>query len=219
MESYIPNFRGHRALILHPNDADSELLVRQLTRLGVETEVIWPPPEAISKIYEVIFFCADRGPTSILDQSLIDGDIPLIAISGTEAPGRLEAMLSVNPSAMINKPLRNAGIFKALVFSYHINKYQKGINKNLVVLEEKIRLRSFVFKAILSIMKRYNLNDDDAYFALRSASMSKNIRIEAFALTLISDPNQNMKLVDAEISNNSNRNLTTPQFSENYCKG
>ena len=62
--SRIPNFRGHRALVLHPTDPNREILVAQLARLGIESEVMWPIPDIMPGNVDVIFFDADRRATS-----------------------------------------------------------------------------------------------------------------------------------------------------------
>ncbi len=41
-----PNFRGWRAVIVHRHSENMERLVRQLARLGIEAELVWPSLEA-----------------------------------------------------------------------------------------------------------------------------------------------------------------------------
>ncbi len=37
-----PNFRGWRAVIVHRHSENMDRLVRQLARLGIEAELVWP---------------------------------------------------------------------------------------------------------------------------------------------------------------------------------
>ncbi len=207
--SRIPNFRGHRALVLHPNDANREVLVAQLARLGIESDATWPIPDIMPDNVDVIFFDADRRATSSTEEVRAFGSRPLIAITGTEAPGRLEAMLAVNPSAMLNKPIRREGIFKALVFAYHSQKRQRELEERVAFQHEQIRARPLLTKAILLVMRRFGIDDDEAFAAVRSASMSANLVIEAFAFSLISDPDGYMKAVEQGLARNRARNRKT----------
>ena len=193
MSSRIPNFRGHRALVLHPADSNREILVAQLARLGIESEVIWPMPEIMPDNVDVVFFDADRRAASPTDEAWPFEALPVIAITGTEAPGRLEAMLAVSPNAMLNKPLRREGIYKALVFAYHNQVRHRLLEEKVAFQQEQIRARSLVTKATLLVMRRLNIDEDEAFAAVRSASMSANLLVEAFAFSLMSDPNHYMK--------------------------
>jgi AmiR/NasT family two-component response regulator len=204
--SRIPNFRGHRALILHPADTNRAMLVEQLSRLGIETEEAWPISGIEPDNFDVIFFDADRRPECANGQTWAVKSPPLIAMTGTEAPGRLEAMLAVNPSAMLNKPLRREGVFKALVFAYHNHRRQRDLEGRLAFQHEQVRARSLVFKTILLVMRRCDVDEDEAYAALRSASMSCNQLVEAFAFTVMSDPDHHLQRIENEISKISARN-------------
>jgi len=207
--SRIPNFRGHRALVLHPTDPNREILVAQLARLGIESEVMWPIPDIMPGNVDVIFFDADRRATSETVEVWAFEARPLIAITGTEAPGRLEAMLAMNPSAMLNKPIRREGIFKALVFAYHSHKSRREMEERVTFQQEQIKARALVIKAIHIVMRRFRIDDDEAYAAIRSASMSANLVIEAFAFSLMSDPDYYMKAVEQGVVRNRAKNRKT----------
>ncbi len=200
--SRIPNFRGHRALVLHPADANREVLIAQLARLGLESEVMWPAPDVLPDNVDVVFFDADRRVASTTEEAWLFESRPLIAITSTEAPGRLEAMLAVNPSALLNKPLRREGIFRALVFAYHNQARRRELEEKLAFQQEQIKARPLVTKAILLVMRRFKIDDDEAYAAVRSASMSANMLVEAFAISLMSDPNPYMQAVEQGIIRN-----------------
>ena len=204
--SRIPNFRGHLALVLHPADANRDILVSQLTRLGLESKVRWPTPDSMSENPDVVFFDADRRATSATDELWAFEPRPLIAITGTEAPGRLEAMLAVNPNAILNKPLRREGIFKALVFAYHNEKHRRELEERLAFQQEQIKARPLVIKTIQLVMRRFGVDDDEAYAAVRSASMSANLVVEAFAFSLMSNPDFHMKAVEQGMTRNRARN-------------
>jgi len=158
---------------------------------------------------DVVFFDADRRAASATDEAWPFDARPVIAITGTEAPGRLEAMLAVGPNAMLNKPLRREGIFKALVFAYHNQMHHQKLEEKLAFQQEQVRARSLVTKATLLVMRRFNIDDDEAYAAIRSASMSTNLLVEAFAFSLMSDPNYYMKAIEQGVLRNRAKNRKT----------
>lgn len=202
----MPNFRGHRALVLHPSDRNREILVAQLARLGIESEVMWPMPDILPGNIDVIFFDADRRAMPVPGEVWDFEARPLIAITGTEAPGRLEAMLTVNPSAMLNKPLRREGIFKALVFAYHNRDRRRELEERVAFQQEQIKARPLVIKALHLAMRKFRIDDDEAYAAIRTASMSSNLVIEAFAFSLLGDPDHYMKAVEQGMARNRAKN-------------
>jgi response regulator NasT len=209
INSRIPNFRGQLALVLYPPDGNREILVSQLARLGIESEVMWPIADTLPENADVVFFDADRRATSAANEFWAFESLPLIAITGTEAPGRLEAMLAVNPSAILNKPLRREGIFKALVFAYHNQKRRRVLEERVAFQQEQIKARPLVIKTIQLVMRHFKIGDDEAYAAVRSASMSANLVVEAFAFSLMSDPDFHMKAVEQGMAKNRAKNRKT----------
>lgn len=199
MASTIPNFRGRCALVLHPADANRRILIEQLGRLGIRAEAIWPMPQTIEVKVDMIFFDADRGPVSVREQFWATQSVPIIAITGTEAPGRLEAMLVLEPSAMLNKPVRREAVFKALVFAAHNFSGNEARKEELEAQAEKIKARALVLKSVLLVMRRFEVDDDEAYAAIRRASMSMNLQTEVLAAMLLSSPDRYLKSIDLEL--------------------
>ncbi|SMF79180.1 Two-component response regulator, AmiR/NasT family, consists of REC and RNA-binding antiterminator (ANTAR) domains [Tistlia consotensis] len=199
MTARIPNFRGHRALVLHPADGNRQTLVDQLGRFGIEAVAAWPAPADPPGPIDVLFLDADRGPGTVDEQRWADPGAPVIAITGTEAPGRLEAMLSLEPSAMLNKPIRREGIFKALVFAHHNYRQRRELRAALAVAQEQVKARQVLLKAVLLVMDRLRVGEDEAFAAVRRASMSGSLLIEAFAVELVAEPARNLRLVEQEL--------------------
>ena len=90
MRTALPNFRGRRAVILHRKDNNQVTLARQLESLGLSVEVSWPADKVSADGYDVIFFDADQGYDGLFDWPPDQPPIPLIAMMGSEAPGRIE---------------------------------------------------------------------------------------------------------------------------------
>ena len=114
MKSTLPNFRGQRALLLHRSDANRRTLMQQLENLGLIVETLWPADGVSARGFDVLFFDADLGYDGLFAWPPNYPPIPLVALMGSEAPGRIEWTLAQNPSAYLIKPLGSTGVFSAL---------------------------------------------------------------------------------------------------------
>ncbi len=86
----IPNLGHAQALILHRPHPTVQALTRQLTAIGLKVTQVWPElgPEALAADY--IFFDADMGHDGMFPWEAGQPPVPMIALIGSEAPGRIE---------------------------------------------------------------------------------------------------------------------------------
>ncbi|WP_120498195.1 ANTAR domain-containing response regulator [Kiloniella sp. EL199] len=179
-----PNFRGYKATILHRHDDNIRRLERHLDRLGVESTVIWPDFKIDDTPPDVIFFDGDNGYDGLFPWAKGCPPVPLIALISSEAPGRLEWMLSQETSAHLIKPIQSSGVFSTLVIACaNYEKRQEQLIR-IDTLEKRISSRPVVFRALLLIMECGHLQDEAAFAILRSAAMNNRQSIEDFASTL-----------------------------------
>ena len=178
MRTALPNFRGQRALVLHWKDNNRVTLVRQLETLGLKVDVLWPADDVSANGYDVIFFDADQGYDGLFDWPPGPPPIPLIAMMGSEAPGRIEWTLSRMPSAYLVKPIGSTGVFSTLAIAFHTFGTTKELKDAIAELTRRAKARSIVFKAILSVMAHFGIGDDEAYQLLRAESMNQRVSIE-----------------------------------------
>ncbi len=187
MRAALPNFRGQRALVLHWKDNNRVTLVRQLETLGLKVDVLWPADDVSANGYDVIFFDADQGYDGLFDWPPGQPPIPLIAIMGSEAPGRIEWTLSRAPSAYLVKPIGSTGVFSTLAIAFHTFGTTKELKDAIAELTRRAKARSIVFKAILSVMAHFGIGDDEAYRLLRAESMNQRISIEKLSELIASN--------------------------------
>jgi AmiR/NasT family two-component response regulator len=178
MRSALPNFRGQRALVLHWKDSNRETLVRQLESLGLKVDVLWPVENISAEGHDVIFFDADQGYDGLFEWPPDQPPIPLIAMMGSEAPGRIEWTLSRAPSAYLVKPIGSTGVFSALAIAFRTFETQRDLKGAIAELTRRAKARPVVFKVILRVMAHFGIGDDDAYQLLRAESMNQRISME-----------------------------------------
>jgi len=178
MRAALPNFRGRRALVLHRKDKNRLSLTRQLETLGLEVEVLWPTDCVSADGRDVIFFDADLGYDGLFEWPVGEPPIPLIAMMGSEAPGRIDWTLSCAPSAYLLKPIGSTGVFSALAIAFHTFSVHKELKGATAHLARRARARPVVFKALLSVMAYFAIGDAEAYRLLRAESMNQRISVE-----------------------------------------
>ncbi len=116
-----PNFVSWRAVILHRMDDGIERLVRQLERIGVTAFTQWQPLDMAKIQCDVVFVDADQGWDGLLPWQPGNAPVPLIALLGSEAPGRIAWAMAQGAGALVAKPIVASSVYPALVMATHIH--------------------------------------------------------------------------------------------------
>lgn len=181
----LPNFHGHRALIVHVDDRNRALLAEHLQKLGLRTQTCWPAERLAPDVADLILFDADMGFDDLFAWAPGHSQVPLIALMGSEAPGRIEWALSQAPSAFLTKPIRSNGVFSALAIAFHTFAAQREQRQLIETLNLRIKARPLVLRAILMLMRERKLNDTDAFHVLRAESMKRRVSVEELCQQLV----------------------------------
>jgi AmiR/NasT family two-component response regulator len=187
-KSSLPNFRGCRALVLHRSDGNSETLLRQLESLGLTARRTWPADDVSAEGVDVAFFDADLGYDGLFAWPASRAPIPLIAVMGSEAPGRIEWTLAQGPSAYLIKPIGSTGVFSALAIAFRTFETQQRLHGTLADLTRRVEARPVLFKAILVVMESFGVGDAEAYQMLRTNSMKHRVSIEELSSLIVGTP-------------------------------
>lgn len=182
------NFRGWRALICHHGDRNRDDLRGQLQRLGLRVTVRWPPQPISPDEADVVFFDADEGMDDMFGWPRGAPPMPLVALVGSEAPGRLEWMLSHAPSAYLVKPVRSTGVFAVLVVADHNFRRDRDLAEAVEAMKARLGARKLVFEALLIVMQRLSLSHEHAYALLRRRSMALRMTVEQLSALAVNDP-------------------------------
>jgi len=187
-KSSLPNFRGFRALVLHRAENNSETLIRQLESLGLTVHRKWPADGVSAEGVDVVFFDADLGYDGLFAWPTSRPPIPLIAVMGSDAPGRIEWTLAQAPSAYLVKPIGSTGVFGALAIAFHAFETQQRLHLTLADLTRRIEARPVLFKAIFVVMEGFGVDDAEAYRLLRTNSMMHRVSIEELSSMIVASP-------------------------------
>lgn len=196
MSVSVPNFSNMKALVAHREDANVEALLGQLRRLNISGICQWPPRNREVAAVDMVFFDTDNGFDDMFGWSG-SPPVPLIAMVGSETPGRLEWAISQKPCAYMTKPVGSKGVFLALVTAFNAFEANAQREAAMLALEDRLRLRPIVVKIIFGLMKSLDIDDDAAFRILRNESMQRQMSIEECCTELAVSADAQHKLISS----------------------
>jgi len=178
--------RGRHALMVMRDEREISIVRRQLGRLGMtisEHDPAAPPPP--DQTVDVILMDADVIPIKSDQATAWKGNLPIIALIGTETPSRLKWLLDLRPASFLVKPLRSAGLYTALVVAFDSAQRRVDEATHIEKLEDRIRSRRIVFAAVLQIMRGHDMSETDAFALIRQTAMRHRTTIEVLCAEII----------------------------------
>ncbi|MDQ0470300.1 ANTAR domain-containing response regulator [Labrys wisconsinensis] len=182
--SATPSFAGWRAAVLHRPDDGVERLVRQLALLGIEADVRWTPLRRHAA-FDLVLVDADQGWDGLLPWQPGEAPAPVVALLGSEAPGRIAWAIDQGAGAFIAKPVVASAVYPALVLAASIHAERQAARRRAAILEERLRLRPVVHGAVKAIMAAQGLDEDAAYRCLRRTAMRRRMTLEHVAAGIV----------------------------------
>lgn len=180
-----PNFVSWRAAILHRADDNIERVKRQLERLGVTVLVQWKPLDLAEMPADLVLVDADQGWNDLLPWDGDDAPVPVVALLGSEAPGRIAWALAKGAGAIMAKPVVASSVYPALVLATHAHHERTAVRARIAGLEERLRLRPIVYDAMRSIMAAQGTDEAGAYRILCHLAMQRRLTVEHVAAAII----------------------------------
>lgn len=180
----IPNLGGAQAIILHRPHATVQALMRQLTAIGLQVVQAWPElgPEGLAADY--VFFDADMGHDGMFPWEAGQPPIPMIALIGSEAPGRIEWSLKAGAHAQLLKPVGDNGAYSALLIARDAFDAQKLLSAEIADLRRRLEDRQTVVRAVTLLAAR-GKSEVEAYAQLRQMAMTWRISFEDAAARIV----------------------------------
>jgi len=176
-----PMFSNWQAVILHRPHPAVEVLTRQLESLHIRVKTVWPQLDEQDATADVVFFDADMGHDQQFPWPSGFSPMPLIALIGSEAPGRIEWALAQGSNAHMLKPIGSTGAYSALLIAAHSYGKARSHADDIRALEDRLRQRPIVVRAVLQLMQRGYAGETAAFKRLRSISMDWGMTIEEAA--------------------------------------
>lgn len=176
----IHDLGGARAFILHRAHPTVQALERQLCAIGLEVQACWPDlgPEALAA--DFLFFDADMGHDAQFPWKPGEAPMPMIALIGSEAPGRIEWSLQVGAHAQLLKPVGDHGAYSALLIARAAYDARRALSAEVADLRRRLDARQTVVRAVTLLAAR-GKSEAEAYAQLRQMAMAWRISFEEAA--------------------------------------
>jgi len=182
--SRIPNLGGAKAIILHRPHATVSTITRQLAAIGLVVRDHWPELPADALAADFVFFDVDLGFDQQFPWRPGEAPTPIIALIGSEAPGRIEWALSHKADAQMVKPVGNAGVYSALLIARQSFEARQRQASEIAALQARVAERQTIVRAVAALCAS-GVDDALAYDRLRSLAMSWQIPIEDAARRIV----------------------------------
>lgn len=181
---HVPDLGGARAVILHRAHPTVEALTRQLTAIGLEVGAEWPDlgPGALAADY--VFYDADMGHAGQFPWGPGAAPMPMIALIGSEAPGRIEWALAQGADAQLLKPVQGHGVFSALLIARQAFETRRRLAAEIADLRTRLSARQTVVQAVALLAAR-GRSEAEAYGQLRALATAGRESIEAAAARVV----------------------------------
>ncbi|KAB1073445.1 ANTAR domain-containing response regulator [Methylobacterium planeticum] len=168
----LDDLRRARAVVVHPQDEEGTILVDQLRRLGCEVQVTWPPPAALPPEVDTLFIQLDDLDVTHLLPAIEEMRPAVIAIVTYESPTSLKALVEFDAHGVLNKPLRARGVLSQFALARYRRGYETRLTNKIEKLEETMKGRRTVEKAVRFLTEMNAMNEDAAYRLLRERATS-----------------------------------------------
>jgi AmiR/NasT family two-component response regulator len=182
----IQSFRGLGALVLHGADRNRAVLERTLGQLGLRVTLLEPTIEVLPRAdleqAGILFVDADLGALPPLSQ---DNAPPIVAVIGHETPSRLLRVVEIAAGAFLVKPVRAQGVFSAIFVAVNGHRRLAGLQARVASMASRHAARRHVIKAVVALMQRHGIDDEEAFRMLRRESMTRRITVEEFSQQLV----------------------------------
>jgi AmiR/NasT family two-component response regulator len=145
----------------------------------------WPLPPRMPEGIDTVFLSIDEIPANHLAAFLDGCDPAIIAIGTYESPTSLKTIIDLNAHGVISKPLRALGILTQFALARYRHGYEGRLNNKVRKLEETLKGRRLIEKAIRILAGTNGIDEDHAYRLVRDQATEKRITMVSVAEAII----------------------------------
>lgn len=178
-----PLSRWH-AVLLHPPHPMVDAITRQLQRLGMTVRLAWPALEPEDLRADVVLFDVDTGHDEQFPWTPGEAPMPLVALVGSEAAGRIAWAIGQGFHAHLLKPVGAAGVFSALLIAADAFALRRRSAERVARLQDRLVRRTAVVRAVLTLMEEGH-DEEGALARLRALAMDAHVTLEDAAEALV----------------------------------
>lgn len=177
---HLPGLGGAQAVILHRPHVTVQALTRQLVAIGLLVSQHWPDLGSDALAADFVFFDADLGHDEQFPWQPGAAPMPMIALIGSEAPGRIEWALGQGADAQLVKPVGDSGVYSALLIALQAFEARRELAVQIAGLRARLADRQTVVRAVI-LLATHGRSEEQAYGHLRQLAMTWRETIEQAA--------------------------------------
>lgn len=179
-----PTLGGTAAMILHRPHGTVQAVIRQLSAIGLRAAECWPELGAEALGADFIFFDADLCHDEQFPWAPGAAPMPMVALIGSETPGRIEWALSQGADAQLLKPVGASGVYSALLIARAGFEARRSLATEIADLRARLAERQTVVRAVMHLAAR-GRSEAQAYAQLRELAMAWRETIEQAAQRIV----------------------------------
>lgn len=178
------DLRGARLLVLNRPHDSLRVLRRQAEIIGLQVTECWPALPEDAAGYDFLVLDADTGHDGQLPWGAAPMPLPSVALIGSEAPGRIDWLLSRGVHATLMQPIGDRGLYAALLMARYRFAAETELAARLQKQAWQLSQRENVLRAALLLAE--DDGSSDGFAQLRRAATAGRMTIEEAALAVIS---------------------------------
>ena len=178
------DLRGARLLVLNRPHDSLRVLRRQAEIIGLQVTECWPSLPEDATGYDFLVLDADAGHDEQLPWGAAPMPLPTVALIGSEAPGRIDWLMSRGVHATLMQPIGDRGLYAALLMARYRFATETELAARLQKQAWQLSQRENVLRAALLLGQAEG--SPDGYALLRRAATAGRMTVEEAALAVIS---------------------------------
>lgn len=171
--------------VITSRDDSGERLIRELQRTRARVQHIWPVPEQIPEIYDVVYCDFVSDVAQRLRWSPGDPPATLVLIVSPAQRIELQMLHNCAPDGVIHLPCPPHAVLSSLTLARSHFLYTQRLRKKIDKLDENLRTMRSVERAKVILMQTRNISEEEAYHFLRRQAMEKRVTIGLLACTIV----------------------------------
>ncbi|HSV60598.1 MAG TPA: ANTAR domain-containing protein [Variovorax sp.] len=179
------DLRSISVAVVYPPGEERDVLIDQLKRIGCRLHIVWPFPGDPPTGADVIFFQVSQELQGSSSWSASSIDATLIALSDYESPTTLKLLLDTSAHGVITRPFRSSGILSTLVLARSAQNFQARLQSKAHKLEDTIKSRRHIEKAIRMLSESQQLSETQAYEHMRTRATKLRVTVAEVSAMVI----------------------------------
>jgi AmiR/NasT family two-component response regulator len=172
-------------LVAVPHDSDGDLLARELARSRCNVRREWPLPSQLPDAVDVIFCELFAELPQLLPWIPGQPAAALVVVTRAAQMPNLKLLHDCAPHAVLHRPFTPGTVLTALAIAQAQFLYEQRLRTRIDKLDETLRAFRNIERAKNILMKRRNIDEEEAYHFMRRRAMSQRVSIGAVAATII----------------------------------